>query len=95
MEVKEAVRIAKSYLADLYDDEGIINVGLEEVEFDEPSDTWRITLGFSHEKFTKISLVPTMIGDRRLNRSYKVIRVRDDNGKVMSLTDRLLGPSKQ
>ena len=47
MDVKTASLMAKKYLIDLFEDEGISNVGLEEVEFDELSNSWRITIGFS------------------------------------------------
>ena len=47
MEVKDAVRLAKEYVADLFEAEQITNVGLEEVVFDEPSDCWNVTIGFS------------------------------------------------
>ena len=47
MDVKAAVRTAKEYVADLLADEGIINLGLEEVVFDEGDGTWNVTVGFS------------------------------------------------
>jgi len=39
MDVKEAVARAKTYLAELYSDERISNVGLEEVELDDQTNT--------------------------------------------------------
>ena len=47
MQVKEAVANAKQYLADLFREEGLSDLGLEEVEFDESTDSWCVTLGFS------------------------------------------------
>ena len=47
MDVKEAVRRAKNYLDDLYQAEEIANVGLEEVVFEDMSNTWKVTIGFS------------------------------------------------
>ena len=47
MDVKEAVRTAREYVVDLFQDENIINVGLEEVVFEEVSAVWKITIGFS------------------------------------------------
>ena len=46
MDVKEAVRIAKEYLGDLFEAEQITNVGLEEVVFEDASNSWKVTLGF-------------------------------------------------
>ena len=47
MDVKQAVQKAKEYLADLYEGEEVEFVGLEEVEFDEEADQWKVTIGFS------------------------------------------------
>ena len=47
MDVKEAVGLAKRYVVDLFSDEEITDVGLEEVVFDEPAGDWRVMIGFS------------------------------------------------
>ena len=47
MDVRDATRTAKEYLVDLFDGEEIMHVGLEEVVFDETSNRWGITIGFS------------------------------------------------
>ena len=47
MDVKEAVSIAKRYVTDLFAEEAITHVGLEEVVFDEQSGDWKVTIGFS------------------------------------------------
>ena len=92
MDVKTASLSAKKYLVDLFEDEGISNVGLEEVEFDELSNSWRITIGFSRPWDTKNVLTATL-GERNPARSYKVVRI-DDLGRVKSLTDRVLPTSE-
>ena len=45
MEMREAVRKAKTHVAELFHDEGIANVGLEEIKLS--GDFWEITIGFS------------------------------------------------
>ena len=89
MDVKEAVKTAKEYLTDLYDGEQITNVGLEEVVFEDGSNSWKITIGFSRPWDHKNALVATL-ADARSLRSYKVLSIKDDSGKVESLTDRVL-----
>ncbi len=89
MDVKEAVKTAKEYLTDLYREEEITNVGLEEVVFEDGSNSWKITIGFSRPWDHKNALVATL-ADGRSSRSYKVLSVNDDSGKVESLTDRVL-----
>ena len=86
MDVKEAVRTAKDYLVDLFDGENITDIGLEEVVFNDDSDNWNITIGFSRPWDTRNNVVAAL----RLRRSYKVISIDDNTGRVESLTDRVL-----
>jgi hypothetical protein len=88
MDVKEAVGMAKSYVADLFADETLTQVGLEEVVFDELSGDWKITIGFA-PLWNQPSPLPTFLGARAA-RSYKVVRLKDHDGQFVSLTDRLL-----
>ena len=92
MDVKEAVQTAKEYLADLFEAEQITNVGLEEIVFDDTSNSWKITIGFSRPWDHKNNLVGTL-GDGLPERSYKVVSINGDSGKVESLVDRVLKPS--
>jgi uncharacterized protein YdeI (YjbR/CyaY-like superfamily) len=92
MDVKQAVRLAKEHIAFLLEDEGIVNVGLEEVEFKEEAGEWEITIGFSRpwdvpESPSKVMEVLARQGSH-LNRTYKVLRLKDDDEKVISVKDR-------
>ena len=92
MDVRQAARTAKEYIIDLFDDEQVTNVGLEEVVFDDMSNNWKITIGFSRPWDQKNPLV-IAVADPRSARSYKVIRIDDNDGHVVSLTDRVLPAS--
>ena len=92
MDVKEAVRTAKEYLGELFADEQIMNVGLEEVKFEDPSHHWNITIGFSRPWDQK-NVLATALGEGRPSRSFKVLRINDATGRVESLTDRVLNGS--
>ena len=87
MNAKEAASKAKLYLSDLFADEELINVGLEEVDFD--GGAWKITLGFSRSWDRKGHLVAAL-SESRPERSYKVLRINDETGEVQSLKDRIL-----
>ena len=89
MDVKEAVRIAKEYLGDLFEAEQITNVGLEEVVFEDASNSWKVTIGFSRP-WDHRGPVITRLTDRDTTRSYKVLRINDRSGQVESLTDHFL-----
>ena len=93
MDVNEAARIAKEYVVDLFQDEKIMNVGLEEVVFEEVSAVWKITIGFSRPWDLKGPVVAALV-DARHARSYKVLSLNDASGKVESLTDRVLEASE-
>ena len=92
MDMKQAARTAKKYLTDLLSDEEISNVGVEEVEFDESAQEWRITVGFSRP-WDRKNAVLTALGEERHGRAYKVIRIDYDDGEVMSVRDRVLPAS--
>ena len=84
MEVKQAVATAKDYVADLFEDEQIAHVGLEEVKL--LGGVWEITIGFSRPWDRGVlSIAP----DPSL-RSYKVVRIRDTSGEVLSVVNRAL-----
>ena len=95
MQVKEAVTAAKTYVADLFSDEQIRNIGLEEVEFDETAGVWNVTVGFSrpwddHETPMDASLNAFRGLARRLKRDYKIVRISDEGQKVLSVKSRLI-----
>ena len=90
MDVKEAVKTAKTYVADLMSDEGIENLGLEEVEFDDMAQQWRVTVGFSRPWDRKNALAVALTEYGRSDRSYKVLSINDSDGRIESLTDRIL-----
>jgi hypothetical protein len=87
MDVKQAVQIAKTYVADLFAEENIQQLRLEEVEFDEAGAVWRVTIGFSRP-WSRTGLLASEL----LNppRAYKVVQMRDEDGQVISVKDRSL-----
>ena len=92
MDVKEAVRTAKNYIAELFTGETIADVGLEEVEFNNMSNNWEVTIGFSRPWQT--NLLAAALSNQHQKRSYKLVLINDDDGRVISLTDRVLTASQ-
>ena len=88
MDVKEAVETAKGYVTGVYAGEDIANLGLEEVEFDDQSRAWCVTLGFSRPWDRRVGFM--RMEPQASVRSYKVVRIADDTGEVKSLKDRIL-----
>ncbi len=91
MDVREAAQAAKEYLINLFDGEEIAHVGLEEVEFDDG-----LTIGNNHRLLSPVGPNPltAALGEGRPARSYKVVRINDDDGRVISVKDRVLAASE-
>ena len=92
MDVKEAVRKAKDYVGEMFEGENLQNVGLEEVTFDDLSDRWLVTVGFSRvwEYSEPIAWKETLGGKSPRpgsggHREYKVIEISDEDGKAHSI----------
>ncbi|MDE3000860.1 MAG: hypothetical protein OXU79_17430 [Gemmatimonadota bacterium] len=92
MDVRQAAGTARAFIADLFEGEEIAHVGLEEVDFDEASNEWKITIGFSRP-WDRKSVTPAM-GEVRLTRSYKVVRINDESGNVISVKHRFFEASE-
>ena len=96
MNVKKAARTAADYVADLFAEEGIQHIGLEEITFDDEKNVWNVTIGFFREldRFTGLAAAIGSRSDdgepRWRKRTFKIVSVDDGTGKVLSLTHRSL-----
>ena len=82
LDVKEAVRTAKEYVNDVFSDEDIRDVVLEEVKYEGVH--WKVTLSFFRPRGP---LAVVLSEPAWKDRSFKVIRI-DGSGKVRSMTHR-------
>ena len=89
MNTREAVSAAKSYLKEVYADERITDISLEEIE--SLGDRWIVTLGFSrpwNTPRTRAQEVLENIGAASpLRRAEKVITLFED-GRAPSMKDK-------
>ena len=93
MDVKEAAQTARQYVADVFADDDISYVALEEVEFDDGPDVWKITLSFLRPTGTmnKLDIIaPGLSQGENVRRSYKIVNVDDQSGRVISVKHRVL-----
>ncbi len=88
MEVKEVVKIATSYLVDVFSSERLSNVGLEEITFDEDEKVWKVTVGFSRPWDYQEPGFASSLQPKQPNRQYKVVEVDDTDGNVKAITMR-------
>jgi hypothetical protein len=85
MDVKEAVVAAKKWVLNTLSDESITNLGLDEVEFKDEDKTWEITLGFSRPWNGTRNAITALTGEPAPRRVYRVLKVSDDTGEVVSM----------
>jgi hypothetical protein len=91
MDVKEAARVAKQHIAELFKDEGAKNIGLEEIEFDEAQKIWRVTVGFSRPWNTVEPSIfnPTWVDEKRKQlREMKVVTLNDTDAHILFVKNR-------
>ena len=101
MNVKEAVNAAKTSIAELFGDQLVSDPLLEEVEFDQDSGVWRITIGFL--RMPEISRKAGVSAEEQQwrsdlglgpfvtpRRAYKVVNIENDSQRVISVKDREL-----
>ena len=96
MDVKVAVHVAKEYISTIYSDEGIENIGLEEVKFDDSRNQWNVTIGFLRPWDQGGNFAKTLehvqgsgpVGWKR--RSFKVVEIDDKSARVIAVTHRVL-----
>ena len=96
MNVKEAVKAAIEHVVDVYSDEGISHVGLEEVEYDELNAKWNVTIGFARKwDFPSQLIMPILNPPKPNNRTYKIVVIRDKDKKVTAMKIRDLATSNE
>jgi hypothetical protein len=84
MDARTAVSTAKSHVAELFGSEGVFNLGLEEIEFDDTNDRWCITVGFSRSWAKKAGVMADL---SPAERTHKVVMI-DKDGQVRSVKNR-------
>lgn len=82
-----AVRAAKAWLAEVYKDESIARISLEEVRFRDGN--WEITLGFIRPDLDDPDRSALEAGFyERRHRIYKVLIVAGNDNHIMEMRDR-------
>lgn len=88
MDAKSAILTAKKHFNDVFSEESLINIGLEEVRFDDTRKEWLITLGFSRPWEAQLGLPALARRPTNEPRSYKVVKLKDYDGNLISITNR-------
>jgi hypothetical protein len=88
MDVKDAVKKAIQYVAEIFESEGLENLGLEEVFLNESDNVWEVTVGFSrpwdHPK-TRAGLLASAMQGTNPTRQYKIVTIDNATEDVKSI----------
>jgi hypothetical protein len=88
MGVKDAIAKAKAYIRDIYADEQVTALTLEEVEHDPSTGAWIVTIGFSRPWSSPRTIVQEALENTAavtiLKRANKVVTMSED-GTVISM----------
>ena len=87
MDVREAVALARQYLREVFSEEKIVELGLEEVEYDDTQHTWLITLGFSRPFDYAGGAVAAALGVPK-KREYKIVKIDDKDKRAVAIKNR-------
>ena len=85
--VKTAVSNAIEFVRELYKDEEIKDILLEEVEFSESTNQWLITIGFMRNKMKdqSSSIANLILPEREIVRKYKIVHIDAQSGEPISM----------
>ncbi len=91
MDVKDVVKHAVDHVRILFEHENISNLGLEEVEFDPSAKAWIVTVGFSRPwDYPQTALAGLSGQAGRPHRSFKIVRISDEDGAILAVKNRSL-----
>jgi len=86
MNVKDAVKKAIEYVAEIFQAEKPENIGLEEVFLNEDEEAWEVTVGFSRPwDYPKQTGVIATLQALSPKRQYKVVKINNETEKVKSI----------
>ena len=85
IEVKHAVRQAVAFLQEVYGDEAVGDVRVEEVELSEDGSAWHVTLSFAPPSGRSTSSDLAAALGVLTKREYKIVTVSSPTGAVRSM----------
>ncbi len=92
LELKEAIKKAFEHFEQIYEGEKLPNKLLEEIEYDDSDDIWKVVIGFDSDRITTRTDGPAMFGStiQEKERKYKQIRLKGKDGSFVKMADQML-----
>lgn len=91
IEATQAVKIARQFFNEIYQDEDIQNLMLEEVVIDDDSNEWRITFGYDSHITEEANAIFSEKVTSKTPRAYKRIHIDADEGNFKGMFSRIVG----
>ncbi|MGH1359990.1 MAG: hypothetical protein ACRBC3_14600 [Burkholderiaceae bacterium] len=91
MDIHEATKRAMTTFDELFKEQPFSNIALEEFDYDDATHEFLITVGFERNRKALPGDGPRIanpFGDTRVKREYKIVRVSDNTGQVLSIKNR-------
>lgn len=89
IDVKEAVKIAQDYIGELYSDEEIRDLTLEEVEISQDDKFWIVTIGFTRPMSQPLNPIEAMSGPK-FSRFQKELMIDAESRLVRAMKNKKL-----
>jgi hypothetical protein len=89
IEVKDAVKIAQDYIRELYTQDEIRDLALEEVEISEDNKFWIVTIGFTKQMSQPLNPMEAMSGPK-FSRFQKELKIDAESSLVRSMKNKKL-----
>ena len=95
---KDAIKKSFQYLDQMYEGEQLPNKLLEEIEYDDGADIWKVVIGFDSKRIiTTIEgaggysyLLGSTSTVKKNERNYKQIRLKGEDGSFVKMLDQML-----
>ena len=85
MEPKDAILAAKAYVKDIFAADGAMNIGLEELRFDEQRDLWFVTIGFTRSWEGPQGVSRWNREGQPFPRTLKTVEIENGSGKIIGV----------
>ena len=95
MDDRQAIAAAKAFVGDVYAEEGIGALRIEEFEHSSSAGSWVVTLSFARTwdapRTRAQEVLEKLVAETPVQRFFKVVTIADDV-TIMSLKDRVVRP---
>jgi hypothetical protein len=98
LDLKDAIKKSFQYLELMYEGQELPNKLLEEIEYDDSSDIWKVVIGFDSNRITTTTegsdMFRAVLGStstiKKNERNYKQIRLKGTDGSFIKMVDQML-----